>query len=112
MLFRVKENDILPSIQHTMTDWEGNAVDLTGYVSILFYWKRQDGVQIGGADFSSAAATVVDAAAGLVEYSFQGSQTFFPGAYYSEFVVTLPGGERTSPVQGFLEFIIEEDIRP
>ena len=86
MTFRIKQNDPSPQIEAVLSNAAGTPIDLNG-ASVRFHMRRA-----GGPVVVDAAATIVTAAAGLVRYSWAGSNTNTVGSYLAEFEVTYADG--------------------
>lgn len=82
MAFTIKQSDTSPSIQATLQDSDGNAVNING-ASVRFHMKA-----VGGAVVIDQPMTIVNAAGGIVRYDWQTGDTDTPGTYYVEFEVT------------------------
>lgn len=106
MAFFIKQNDTSPSLQATLKDGSGNAVDLTG-ATVRFH-MRQIGATSAKVD---ADATVSDADNGIVYYQWNASDTDTIGSFEAEFEVTYSGGEFESfPNNRFIQVEITDDI--
>lgn len=82
MAFTLKQNDTSPSIQATLKDASGSAVDISG-ATVKFHMKSIDGtLKI------DEAATVVNASGGVVKYDWTSADTDVVGTYYAEFQVS------------------------
>lgn len=104
--FTIKENDTSPIIQRTLTDASGTAVNLTGS-SVVF--KMYD--QMRTTQVVSSAATLVDAANGVVRYTWLAADTDVPGWYWVEFEVTYSDSSiETFPNSGYISVLITEEL--
>ncbi len=97
--------DLSPSIVAAMQNSDGSVFNLTGY-TVFFQMSQQ------GQILFSHAASVTNAAGGVVQYNWQESDTEdFYGVCTGQFIVTLPGGAtQTFPTVG--EFYIIFPIQP
>lgn len=86
--FFLKKDDLLPQLRAVLRSPDGLPVDLTNASSVTF--SMLDGA--GVAKINAAAATVVDAVRGIVQYAWTGTDTDTAGSYHGEFVATFPGG--------------------
>jgi hypothetical protein len=106
MAFFIKQNDTSPSLQATLKDGAGSAVDLTG-ASLRFH-MREVGNNTAKVD---DAATISDAENGVVYYNWSAGDTDTIGSFEAEFEVTYSGGEIESfPNNRFIEVEITDDI--
>ena len=106
MTFYIKENDTVPSIRAALQNGSGNAVDLID-ASVRFHMRA-----IGGnAAAVDAAATIVNAAGGLVQYDWDAADTADVGSFQAEFEVTYSDGTvETFPSNGYIRVEIIDDI--
>jgi hypothetical protein len=106
MTFYIKENDTVPSIRATLQNGSGNAVDLID-ATVRFHMRA-----IGGNSAAvDAAATVVNAASGLVQYDWEAADTADVGSFQAEFEVTYSDGTvETFPSDGYIRVEIIDDI--
>jgi len=93
--FVIKEGDQLPAIEATLTDGDGQPVNLAG-AAVTFSMRMVD------ADvhkISAAAAPDADQNAnpGLVRYVWQAGDTDTPGVYRAEWVATFTGKPESFP---------------
>lgn len=91
--FTIKQSDTLPVLSATLKDAAGAAIDLTG-ATVTFRMRRRGRT---GPLKIDAAATVVSALAGTVQYAWASGDTDTPGSYDAEFRLTLPAGQETVP---------------
>ncbi|MFQ6673084.1 MAG: BppU family phage baseplate upper protein [Candidatus Tectimicrobiota bacterium] len=105
--FWIKEGDTTPAIRRTLQDEDGNAINLTGGATVQFK-MRSPGATTPKVD---AAATLVDAANGVVEYAWATGDTDTAGSYWAEFEVTFPSGKiETFPNYKHLLIRIVEEV--
>lgn len=86
----VKQGDTRPKIR--ITAWQGASrtpVTLTGATAVF---NMRLSTNPNTVVVSRQTATVVDAAAGVLEYAFTAAQTATVGLYQAEFEVTLSDG--------------------
>jgi hypothetical protein len=105
--FQIKRNDLLPEIVATCLDADGAPVDLTGATGVEFHMKAAE----AGSPKVDAAGTIVDAATGVVKYSWTGSDTDTAGTYSAEFEVMFTGSKQmTFPNFENITITITEDL--
>lgn len=101
MTIHLKEGDTRPPITAFLRDENGNAVNLSGG-SVAFSMGE------GASRVSGAACTVLDPAAGAVQYSWDVADTFVPGRFDGEFQVTYSNGKKeTFPRRGYFGLQID-----
>lgn len=106
--FFLKQGDTAPSIRYTIQDENDVAIDLTG-ATVAFYMQE---VSSGVEKIDGAAATIVDAVNGIVEYQWAAGDSAEANLYLAEFVVTFPGGtQRTSPDPGYIHIVVNPSVR-
>lgn len=106
MSFNIKRNDRSPALSAVLEAPAGSPIDLTG-TSVMFF------MVLDGASSPkvSAAATLVDAANGSVEYDWLGTDTDTAGLYRAEFQVTFAGGvKRTFPEADYIYINVVPDL--
>jgi len=81
--FTMKQNDTSPSIEATLTDINGTAINLTD-ASVQFHMKNLSNSEV----VVDEAASIVTAASGIVKYDWQAADTAKAGIYSCEFEVT------------------------
>ena len=105
MAFYIKQNDTSPSLSATLTDYNGNAVNLTG-ASAKMHMKDQ-----GGTLKVNAAMTVTDADAGIIKYDWQSGDTDTVGSYNVEFQVTYSDSSiETFPNHGYEVVVVVGEL--
>jgi len=106
MTFYIKQNDTGPAMLATLQDASGNAINLVG-ASVRFHMRSV----MGGNPVVDAAATVVNAAAGTVRYSWIAADTNTVGSYQAEFQVTYADASvETFPNDSYIAVEIIDDI--
>lgn len=107
MSFTIKKGDRLPAYTATLTDSDGNAIDLTG-CTVLFLMSLMGSTTVK----VNAAATIVSATDGTVSYSWGATDTDTAGLYRAEFeiTVTASGLKRTVPAGDFYYVQVITDI--
>lgn len=102
--YKMKRGDTAPTIQATLTR-SGAPVPLTG-AAVEFFMQ-----QISGDKVVSGAATILDAAAGLVEYAWLPDDTDEAGWYQAEFQATFPDASvETFPSGQYIDVAILPDL--
>ena len=106
MTFYIKQNDTVPSIRATLQNGNGDPVDLIN-ATVRFHMRA-----IGANNTTvDAAAVVVSAAAGIVQYNWIADDTDTIGSYQAEFEVTYPDSTvETFPNDGYVRVEIIDDI--
>jgi hypothetical protein len=110
----MKRNDLLPTYraQLLQTDPETlvtTPVDLSGITSVKFIMRLKTSTT--GGPKVAAAATVFDAANGVVEYTWISGDTNIEGDYNVEIEVTWPGSKiQTFPADSYLTVKIVTDL--
>lgn len=106
MAFNIKQNDTSPSIQTTLLDGNGLAVDITGNLGVTFHMRNSEGTVV-----IDTAATVVTAGSGIVRYDWLAADTATAGTFQAEFEVTYSDGKiETFPNASYIEIVITDDI--
>ena len=106
MTFYIKRNDTSPAMLATLQDASGTAVDITA-ASVRFHmWPISSKVVK-----VDAAAAIVTALDGLVQYDWVGADTDAIGSYQAEFEVTYADATiETFPNDGYIRVEIISDI--
>lgn len=105
-VFYIKQGDTSPAFRAILKDADGTAVDITGNLGVTFHMRNQAGTVV-----VDAAATVNDASAGDVKYSWSAGDTDTAGVYDAEFEVTYANGDvETFPNYGYEKVRITDDL--
>jgi hypothetical protein len=106
MTFYIKQNDTVPSIRATLQNGNGDPVDLIN-ATVRFHMRA-----IGSNSTTvDAAAVIVTAEAGIVQYNWIADDTDTIGSYQAEFEVTYPDSTvETFPNDGYVRIEIIDDI--
>ena len=106
MAFYLKQNDTAPSIRATLENGNGDPIDLIN-ATVRFH-MRALGSNTTKVD---AAATVISAALGIVQYNWVAVDSNTIGTYTAEFEVTYPDTTvETFPNNGYIRIEITDDI--
>jgi len=104
--FSIKENDTLPAIRAILKDSSGAVVNLTN-ATVRFHMRNTSNSNIK----VDSAATVVDAAGGVVDYEWTSADTDVAGQYEIEFEVTFSGGGiQTFPNDSYGTVVVYDDL--
>lgn len=103
----VRQGDSLPAFPVTILDQNGYVFDLTG-CTVTFVMRAMN----ASTPTVNAAATIVSAPAGTVQYAWGATDTATTGIYACTFQVvnTTSGATYTFPNDGYLEVSIEENL--
>jgi predicted dehydrogenase len=103
--FYIKRNDTAPAFRATLQDADAASVDVTG-ATVRFHMRNEAGVAV-----VDAAAVIITAASGIVEYRWAAADTATSGVYKAEFEVTYSTGYiETFPNSGYHKVKIIDDI--
>lgn len=103
--FYIKENDTAPTIQATLKNPDGSAVDLAGASVDIRIAKAR-----GGANVQNGSANVQDAQGGVVNYTLTSNDTDDTGRYRVEFEVTYGDGKvETYPNKGYHTMLVSRN---
>ncbi len=107
--FYLKKGDTLPRLRATLRDADGDVVDLDA-CGVKFRMRPR----AGGDVKVFADATVIEAAAGLVEYTWVEEDVDTAGEYLAEWQLTFantePIGVQTVPNAGEISISIRETL--
>jgi hypothetical protein len=97
-MFELHQSNTSPTYQVTLTHMSGNVVNLTTATSVTFSMANA----ATGTVVLSQAATIVNAAQGLVSYTWGSNDTLKSGMFMANWKVTWSGGSTTSyPLYGY-----------
>jgi hypothetical protein len=103
----VKKNDTGSTIQATLTDASGAAVNLTG-AAVKFTMTAYGATT---PKVNKQTAAIITAASGIVAYTWQAGNLDTAGPYRAEFEVTFGNGAvQTFPGTGYLLIYISADL--
>lgn len=101
----LKVGDRLPALEDTLTDGDGNAIDLTDKT---VRWNMR---MVGGGVLLGGDADVTSATEGLVSYSWRAVDTEAAGNYTGEWEVTDEDDKvETFPKFGYRSIVISDDL--
>ena len=104
--FSIKQGNTAPAIRSTLKDRNNIPVDITG-AAVRFHMSLES----TGAIKVDGAASIIDAAAGVVQYSWTGANTDTAGTYIAEWEVTYSGGTvETFPSNDYNRVLIAEKL--
>lgn len=87
-LFYIKQGDTLPLFRTTLKDAAGVGVNLTGSTVKLTLTN----IETKALKITEASVSLIDAANGIVEYTWLTADTDTAGTFSAEFEVTTGGG--------------------
>ena len=108
--FYIKEDDTYPLLVNVLKeeiDGKLYVKDLTG-ATVTLNSRNKDS---GAASITGGSASIVDAKAGKVSFTFSAAQTATPAVYEYEWSVDFGGGSiGTWPTEGYLEYEVVTEI--
>ncbi len=112
--FTIKRNDTRPRLVTTLITDFGTAaegpVDLTSASAVKFL-MRSESAPAGSAPKVNAAATISDAAAGIVTYTWVDGDTDTEGIFEGEFQITWSDdGVETIPNDSYISIQVVDDL--
>jgi len=105
--FLIKQNDSLPVLYTTLTDTEGNPIDLTTASGVQFVMSPEATSETTVNAEAVVAGSPLD---GNVQYEWSAGDTAVDGAYVASFVVIYPEGRQTYPSQDFINILIQPGV--
>ena len=104
--FTIKQGDIGPVLQDTLTLEDGTPINLTGATVQLAVRTLSAPAELT----LSGAASVVNPTGGVVQYQWGAGDTATPGMFMGTWIVTFTQGPMTFPTAGYLSIHIEESL--
>jgi hypothetical protein len=107
-IFTMKAGDLSPPLQiQLLTRSVGAPIVLTGFTVAFVMEKINDDNTV--TELVNSAATITDAATGMVEYRWSGSDTAVAGTHKGRFIITETATSKpeTFPEQGYIDIEIE-----
>lgn len=103
----IRQGDTTPALTQTILDANGNVLNLSG-ATVTFIMRSLTAT----APQVNATASIVDAGAGKVSYSWAANDTATAGLFQAVFRVTglSGGGTYTHPNDGYLDIWIEDNL--
>ncbi len=105
----LKQGNLFPDVEETVTDENGNAIDITGAIVTFSLRKaRSPGEKV----ITNAAATVVDGPTGAIKYGWLSGDNAIPAGTYQGLFKIAPqvGDPFYAPTDGWVEVVIEESF--
>lgn len=104
--FVIKRHAHRPYLRLYVTDKDGNPFDFSSATGVIFLMYDSDGVE----KVNAAATIVSPATGGILQYTWQGTDTDTAGEFKAEFDVSYAGELLTLPLDGVIEVKIYEDV--
>ena len=101
MTVYMKKGDRLPLLQAELTDASGTPLNLTG-ATVTFKMRSRNGTVLK----VNAAASVISAELGVVQYAWGATDTDTEGSFDAEFVASFGGLPMTVPGAGAFLIVI------
>lgn len=106
--FTIKQNDTLPKLIATLRVGGAIIADLALATSVKLALSKRSTPDVF---FFLGVATIINPAAGVVEYAWQAADTAVPGEFYGEWHITYTGGgKRKVPTVGKFTLSIEAAV--
>jgi hypothetical protein len=106
--FVIKQNDTWPPMVATLTQADGQPIDLTGAGTISM-WMKSDSLTIS----TDPCDVVGDPSDGVVSYTFTSADTATAGTYRVEWDIDFGSGKRqTAPNDGYKTVEVVESLDP
>jgi baseplate upper protein BppU len=94
--FTLMEGDLLPALQFTVQNDDGTPVDLTGASAVQFLMATLPTDFTDSVHVINSAGIFVNRPAGIVQYTWQGTDTATRGRYAGVFEITDGTGKKFS----------------
>jgi len=105
--YNIKVGDTLPTITATLRNADGTAISLANASGVRFHMRRKGAKEL----LVGAACTILDAANGRIEYTWQEGDFDSQGTYEGEFQITYTSGDiATVPNDRHFSIQITEEI--
>lgn len=104
--YKIKQNDLVPSVRSVLRD-EAGVIDLSSASALKFFMVNVD---TGALKVNGANGIFVDRPNGVVEYTWSGTDTDTVGNYRAEFEVTFPEGKETFPSHTYIYIEVLDDL--
>jgi hypothetical protein len=101
-VFPIKQGDLLPKLRVQLKQ-DGLPIDLTLASAVTLRLRK---AKTTGTLKVNAAMVVVDAVNGIVEYTWQGTDTDTVATYDAEVSITYVNGPRTVPSNGYFGVVV------
>jgi len=107
--FYLKKDDTRPKIRSILKDAAGLVVNVSGATVRFIMTPKTEAA--GSTPTVDAVASIITAAEGIVEYTWEAADTDTVGKYRAEWEVTFSdGGRETFPNSEYIEVIIRNDL--
>lgn len=105
MAFYIKQNDTSPTLRASLTDYNGNSINITGATVMLHM------IDLSGTVKVNTACTINDASGGIVDYEWVAGDTDTVGTYKAEWEVTYADSTvETFPNNGHETIVVTEEL--
>lgn len=104
--FVIVQDSREPSLQLTLVDEDGNAIDLTSGTGTFTMVSRRDATRKISEQSMALGATPLD---GEIDYDFASGETDTPGKYFGEIEIT-PQGENAQKIFEMVEIDIRRKL--
>jgi hypothetical protein len=105
-IFTIKSGDLQPPLEPTLLDG-GEPVNLSTATNVQLKMRASQG---GPLILDTPMTVVGDPADGVVRYQWLAGDTDTVGKFYTEYVVTWPGGPQTFPLEDYCLVVVEPSL--